>query len=455
VFKNIFAPLKTLFVLPEFYPHPGGGIATYYLHFLPLLAQSGCTVKVLVGSGFTQGEETHYYNGLEIEYLKPQLFTKYRALFKKLDLAPEIHRHLAAAWALYDQAAGGNDYDLVETTDWGYGYVPWVLEKRKPVIVRLHGSCAQIDTVDPRQGFGFWADLSRALETSTLPLADQCITYSPNNRHFWKRRLDLNASYIPPIFNMESADTRTDHSIPQTPYLLVVGRIQNWKGPEILCQALEKASCRYPIYWIGRDTDFQKKKQSYNQYLKQKYPGIWGGKIIPVGHKPHRQVLNWMRQARFGIIPSTWDMFNFTALEWLSLGKPVICSKGAGAWELVDQSQGGALFDAGDANRLAEIISQWSALPDDTIQSVGHAGKCNIRSILNPEQIIQQNLAIYRRLTDQHKTITFKADSNWAHGLWLPENTPSSRQATMQQWPLREITGQIWTRILEKLRGKP
>jgi glycosyltransferase involved in cell wall biosynthesis len=445
--------LKVLVILPEFYPNPGGGIATFYLHLLPLLVQSGHSIKVLVGSEFTQGEENLRYAGIDIELLKPAKFASYLFQLRKLDLVPEIQRRLAAAWAMYDQAAAGRAYDLIESTDWGLGYVPWVLEKRKPVIVRLHGSCAQIATYDPPKGLRFQDDLLRALEAGTLPLADQCITYSRNNQDFWKSALGLEASYIPPAYNFSSKDMPAEDTVPKTPYILVVGRIQQWKGPEILCQALEKASCPYPVYWIGRDTDFRTKGQSCNQYLMKKYPGLWGRKIIPAGQKSCSMIRAWMQHARFGIVPSTWDVFNFTAIEWLSTGKPVICSKGAGAWELVDQARGGAVFEPSDTDQLAEIISRWSALSDAALQSVGSAGQCSIQSILNPGQIIEQNLAIYQTLTDRHKPAAAPT-LNWLHGCWMPADAPGSRPAAMKQWPIREITWHVWTRVLEKLRGK-
>jgi glycosyltransferase involved in cell wall biosynthesis len=178
--------MNILFILPEYYPHPGGGLATYYLEIIPEIVRQGHQVKVIVGSGVVMGEQTYEVGQVSIEYLKPTLFKKYLDKYKKLSLFPELQKHLAAAWAMWEQANHGVSYDIVETTDWGLGFAPWIMNPEgPPVITTLHGSIGQIEYFEPRTGYEIHGDFVRMLELSCLRHIDLVFSYSSTNTRFW------------------------------------------------------------------------------------------------------------------------------------------------------------------------------------------------------------------------------------------------------------------------------
>lgn len=431
---------KILFILPEFYPHPGGGIATFYLNLLPKLKEIGISPVVWVGSAFTLGEGSFEYQGIPVRQLPPEQFQKYDKKFQRLNLYPYLQKHLSAAWVLHELASQEPGIDLVETVDWGLGYIPWVLDPTRKVITRLHGSIAQIETFDPKPGMELYGDIARMVEYATLPYAN-LLTHSKNNQLFWQDQLGKKVDLIDPVFSFSEGvkDGETD----QEPYALVVGRIQHWKGPQVLCEALKLAPDPIKFYWIGRDTDYLEKGSSFSQYLSDKYPEIWGKKIVPLGPKPNTETLSWMKNARFGLVSSTWDMFNLTTLEWLSLEKPLICSKGAGAWNIVEKA-GGAVFDPNNPDQLAGLIRKYQT--SEELPVLAYLQQYDEATLL------EETSRFYQRVLDQP---TEKAmPPEWALSLILPSDAEGGREAAMDQWPLKEILSYTSRRLMKKIRGK-
>jgi glycosyltransferase involved in cell wall biosynthesis len=433
--------MRVLFLLPEFHPHPGGGIATYYLNLLPKLAEMGISPVVWIGSAFTIGEGSFEYQGIPVRQLPPEQFHKHLRRFQGLNLYPDLQKHLAAAWALYELASREQDIDLVETVDWGLGYIPWILDPSRKVITRLHGSIAQIETYDPKPGMELYGDITRIVEYATLPYAN-LLTHSKNNQIFWEKQLGKKVDLIDPVFSFseEIQDAVTD----QEPYALVIGRIQHWKGPQVLCEALKHIPNPIKFYWIGRDTDYLEKGSSFTRYLSEKYPDIWGKKVIPLGPRPNTKTLAWMKNAKFGLVSSTWDMFNLTALEWLSLEKPLICSKGAGAWNIVEKA-GGAVFEPDNPGQLADLIREFQASKELPIpaylQQYDEAG------------LLEETKHFYQRVLDQPAEKA--APPQWALNLVMPSDSAGGREAAMDQWPLKEILSYSAKRLLKKLQDKP
>lgn len=433
--------MKISFLLPEFHPHPGGGIATFYLNLLPKLKDAGISPVVWVGSAFTLGDGTFEYQGIPVKQLPQEAFLKHLKGFQRLNLYPDLQKHLAAAWALYELASQEQDIDLIETVDWGLGYIPWVLDPSRKVITRLHGSIAQIETFDPKAGMGLYGDITRLLEYSTLPFSN-LITYSENNRIFWEGKLAQSIERIDPVYSFPQnvPEIETDPA----PYALVVGRIQHWKGPQVLCEALKQVPDSIKFYWIGRDTDYLAKGRSFSRFLSEKYPGIWGKKVIPLGSRPNAETLSWMKNARFGLVSSTWDMFNLTALEWLSLGKPLICSKGAGAWNIVEKA-GGAVFDPNNPGQLAALIREFQASEELPVPAYLQQ--------YNEAKLLEGNLRFYQRVLEQPAEKA--APPQWALNLVMPSNSKGGREAAMDQWPLKEILSYTSRRLMKKILGKP
>ncbi|MFA6087623.1 glycosyltransferase family 4 protein [Mucilaginibacter sp.] len=440
--------MNILFILPEYYPHSGGGISTYYDQYIRALQPYCNKIKVIVGSGYTHADNAFEHNGISVEYLKPALYQKYLNKFKLYDLLPDFKRDIAAAWAMWEQARQGDGFDLIECTDFSLGFIPWVVDHAKPVITRLHGSAGQISLHEP----GIPADLSASFFQQTefllLPKCDQLISHSEANRQFWNNSFNLNK-----VVKVNAVYTDVYEPLPlsqRESFGLVTARLQRWKGPVELCKAYRLLKDTPPIKWIGRDTVYEKGITT-GSYLKQNFSDIWGNHIIYHPPVPRAQLLQLQQKAKFGLVPSTWDMFNFTCVEFMAAGIPAICSDGAGAADLVQHNKNGFKYAGDDIQALANCLETINNLTGQDYNRIAGAALETIKTELSPGNVMPVNLELYQTTISTFKPIPSNA---YFDALYKPSDQNHPISSILNKQSLKKLTKYYADRIRSKLLGK-
>ncbi|MBC1225148.1 glycosyltransferase [Nostoc sp. UCD121] len=439
--------MRLLFIIPEYPPHSGGGIATFYSNTLPEIVAQGHQVDVLVGSAFTSKLPNYQKDGVNVEFLNDNLISSNLYKFNRYQAIPEFQRHLAAAWTAWEQVNKGQGYDLVETTDWGMLFAPWIISPESPpTVVQLHASIGQIDFHDPQVDSQLQGNLVRLLEVNLLSVADQLQTYSQSNAQAWKQLIGRDVSYIPPAMPL----VPNIQPFKKSAHGLVVGRIQYWKGTTIVCEALRLLGEKAPIIdWIGRDTTYRDSNTSMASYLAQTYPDIWGNKTQPLGTFSPEETRQLQAMAKFIIVPSIWDVFNYTCVEGMAQGQTVLCSLGAGAADLITDEVNGLTFTAGDAQSLAnrlDILLSWS---QGKQEKIGKAAQETIETFLNPKLIAQQRLEVYEKLIKHGKHSV--SPNSWLIEAVSPQKPLEKPLAFLDYLPLRELANYLLERSLKKL----
>lgn len=429
--------MKILFILPEFLPQTGGGIITYYQHLLPELVSLGHQVHVYVGSPFSTKLEDYEVSGITVRFLDPSTVTNRLDHFGSYKALPELQRHLASAWAIWEQVNEGQNYDIIDTTDWGLLFVPWIVEEDSPpTIVQLHGSIGQIDYYDPLGGDELKGHLTRLLEVQLLSFADELQAHSTNNANEWNRLTNRKIHYSPPAW---SPHQNTYTLSERTPNGLVVGRIQYWKGPIVLCEAMRLLGKTAPVIdWIGRDTTYIKASESMSAYLSQNFPDVWGSKVRPVGPCSPEETARRQALAAFCVIPSVWDVFNFTCVEEMGCGQAVICSTGAGASGLIKDGENGLPFPANDAEALAGKLEQLLSMTTVQRESMGRAARETILSTLNPAVVAEHRIKRYESLIARGRHLSRLPA--WVTDSVRPHEPLSNPLAFLDNLPLRELS---------------
>jgi glycosyltransferase involved in cell wall biosynthesis len=439
--------MNLLFVIPEYPPQSGGGIATFYRHFLPELARQGHQVHAIVGSALSGSFPSYAADGITVEALDANALGRNLIRFDRYRALPELQRHLAAAWTAWEQTQGGTGYDLVETSDWGLLFVPWIASSHSPpTIVQLHASIGQIDFYDPQTDNQLQGGLVRLIEADLLTLADELQTYGQANGQTWQQRTQREVRYIPPPLAMPLAGKAVEPST----HGLVVGRIQYWKGPTTLCEAMQIMGNAAPsIDWLGRDTVYQEAGISMATHLQHIYPAIWGNKIKPIGTLPPRETQQLQAKAAFVIVPSIWDVFNLTAAEAMSQGQVVLCSEGAGAASLIADGVNGFTFAANDPAALAQSLEKILELSSDEKIQIGTAARLTIQTRLSPEDITQQRIQAYEKLIQIGKFPHRPHD--WLLNAVCPSAPLDKPLAFLDRLPLKELSRYVVNRSLKKL----
>jgi glycosyltransferase involved in cell wall biosynthesis len=451
--------LRVLFILPEFFPITGGGICTYYNQLIPMLKnETGWEIIVIQGSAFDSKGGEKEWAEIPIHYLPPDEYAIQKRKFPQLGIFPELQNHVASAWAMYNKAQSLNlTFDLVITTDWGLNFIPWIIKNSIPVIVHLHGSIGQIDHYEPKKGLEILAALYLNLEINLFSYANSLVTHSDKNINFWHSRIlrKNNFHLIPPTI-LDPIDVKEPVVEAITVIGLVVGRIQYWKGPIHLCQAVQQLSendkNKLKIYWIGRDTFYHDANSNMTTYLSKTFPEIWGKTIIPIGEKTHSEIETLYPSVDFGIVPSTWDMFNLSAVEHLFHKKPLICSSNIGASDFFGLAPDIILY-----NKLEELTNGLKVLINTDKTKLVAMGKRNYQFARNE---FDNATTLKKHIETIKSTVSdFKPELNLATKFsWLiPQENEiklNSKEVLLESWPLKEIMSILLKRIKSRVFKK-
>ena len=439
---------RFLFVLPEYPPDHGGGIATYYGALLPALAALGHRVDVLVGSAFVSNEPDYERDGVRVSSVDRDSVLGIAAGFPQYVALPGLRLALAAGWALHERADAGRGYDLVEVTDWGLSFVPWVVQAEAPVTVQLHGSSGQIDLREPDPALALEGHVTRLLEAALLRSADCLRTHSQANRWEWSAITGREVELAPPPLPARPDEAGEDER--RGEWGVVVGRIQEWKGPLVLCEALRRLGKDAPqIRWVGRDVAAGRHGRSMSEYLRQQYPDIWGSAVEPIGQVTPAEVVRFQSRAAFAVVPSTWDVCNLAAAEAMRAGTPVVCSRGAGISDFVTDGLNGLTFPSGDAEALADRLATIRTMPRERLRALGAAARETAAATFAPATVAA-------RLADAYAAVRKRDDLSpdpWAAAAASPDFSAVATAggvggslAFLHRQPLRDLAEYVLRR---------
>jgi glycosyltransferase involved in cell wall biosynthesis len=346
---------------------------------------------------------------------------------------------------MFEQAGRGAGFAAVETTDWGLLFVPWVVEHSVPVVLQMHGSCGQIDLHDPVAGEELQGHLIRLIERGGVAHADVVQTYSSANAAFWQSQSGKPVDFVPPAF----AVPVTDAIGPRNGRGLVVGRVQRWKGPQVLCEALALLGVAAPrIDWIGRDTVYGARSQSTAQLLARRFPEVWGTRVAPRPPESPSAIGVRQREAEFVVVPSTWDVFNFTCVEAMAAGTPVVCSDGAGASQWIEDGVNGFLFESENARSLAGALRRLMALDGAQRRAIGQRGRETVRAALDPEAIAERRAHVYATVRASASAI---GRTDWLRRAVGPADEQLDGRRLLDHLPLRSLSLYVLRRAAQRV----
>jgi len=436
--------VRVLIITPEYPPDHGGGIITYYRELVPALVAQGCKVTILKGSAYTHGKANQTIDGVCVKYLESQRFEKWLECLITLEMMPQLRRHLATAFALHEQAWEGEGFDAVEVVDWGMQFLPWAISSKAPFLVQLHGSDGQIALHDPcigREGEGVFSSL---LERAGLGDAPNVCGLSKLNSGWWASHLSREVHYIPPPFRVKVPDLSSHRN-----GWMAFGRVQQWKGPQTACDAWQLLGEKAPeLHWYGRSMVHGESGNSMADWLRHRYPEIWGTKVIHYLPVPPAEVSALMAKAKVVLVPSLWDTFNLVTAEAMAHECVAVVSDGAGSVDLVEHGVNGFVFPAGNSAALAELVQEVESLPEKKKRSIGKQAAETVSGKLNPRIVAKEKIKLYQM-----------AKLSNAKGEWLnkalfscAENINRKQFAFLDQQPLLGLVKYVTIRSINKVK---
>jgi len=163
----------------------------------------------------------------------------------------------------------------------------------------------------------------------------------------------------------------------QQPVFLFIGQIVSRKGIEFLieaCSLLKKQGDRqFTLLIVGKGPE----RPALEALVQQE--GLEES-IRWVGEVEYNQLGACFEQADVFVSPTLEDIWGMVVPEAMAFGKPVLCSKWAGATEIMVDGDNGYIFDPYDVEQLAALMDRFVAEPS-LIERMGDRSKelsCNL-----------------------------------------------------------------------------
>lgn len=151
------------------------------------------------------------------------------------------------------------------------------------------------------------------------------------------------------------------------PIFLFVGQIIPRKGLKNLlaaCSILKQQGYQdYTLAIVG-DGEQRSELEAFVKESDLEQQVIWMGNI------PYRLLGAYFQFADVFIFPTYDDIWGMVLTEAMAFGKPVICSTGAGAMEMVDEGVNGFVYETDRVDLLAQYMTRFLDTPE-LIQRMG------------------------------------------------------------------------------------
>lgn len=171
--------------------------------------------------------------------------------------------------------------------------------------------------------------------------------------------------------SQSSEKTGLDPLKPQHPIFLCVGVIENRKGIRELLEACallkSQGHHNYSVVLVGDGWQRQELENLTKQYDLQE-------QVTWVGWVEYSHLGRYFALADVFIFPTLEDIWGMVVLEAMVFGKPILCSKWAGATEMVIDGKNGFIFDPHSAQETAAMMSRFIE-NQSIISEMGHESK--------------------------------------------------------------------------------
>lgn len=185
--------------------------------------------------------------------------------------------------------------------------------------------------------------------------------------------------------------------------VLMIGRLNHWKGQEILIEAVSKmAPCEKELLEVrivgstfNQQDDF---RERLNALIEERsLTGIV--KIEPFETDPSFS----FRNSDLVVVPSRLpEPFGNVAVEAMAFAKPVVASRHGGLTEIVSEGETGRLFEPGDVGELCNILEDFLR-NSELYRSYGVAGRQRFERLFTTEQSSRAFVAAMSELAFEAK----------------------------------------------------
>ena len=408
----------------EYPPQKGlGGVGTYTQRLAGALGRAGHEVIVLAGP--SEGTEIEQQNvtvhRIAARY-DPPFTTRgarwlyWRVLVRLLERANPLVWH----WLRWDLASRGalveihrqTPLDVVEAPEHAANGLCVGMDGRWPMAVRIHGPWDLFFGINRSEGMALNKLLAN-LERRSAKCADVLTTPSRAMARFMQARWHLaEQPTVIPNF-MDVPDQPPPLPGPdEAPRIVCAGRLERFKGQDILVQAFERVARKHPrakLVLIGPDQ--WSRKQQFSALVDQLVPDPEVRSRVELqGPQPLATTQEELAKAAIAVVPSPgFESFSFSTLEAMAAGRPTICSRMGAMPELLDYGRCGRIVPPADPVALSEELDY--LLSDcSSCEKLGRLAHERAKAMYDTSAVLPLFVQSYERARDEARARVRKLD---------------------------------------------
>jgi glycosyltransferase involved in cell wall biosynthesis len=404
--QNELDRLKIILVYPGYPPEEqtGGGISTFAQEAAQGLIEAGHKVVVISRSIKNSIESEIENKNLKI-YRVPEetkLSKKFKVLTFRKAGAFLYSRRVQQLIKNIEEKDG--PVDVIECGDWGAEAINLVKLYKDRLLIRCHTPSFISEKYNPSNK-PYLSKFIKFLEKHTLKNVSYLASPSISLMLEIKKQLKIRGKVTiqPYPLKIDSAPYKKEYlhrfSTERPFKILVAGRLEERKGQDIVCRAINLlVQKKYPIkiFFAGADTllgdekTFQSKLLNILNAHAQK-------KVYFLGHVSRNAFLRMYPEFDCYIMSSRFESLGFVVLEAMRAGLPVIASNMCEMPRLIQEGLNGNLFELNDFRELASKIENLIQNPNKA-EMMGKSARNYIKEYINKEQPIQQMISLYYQL---------------------------------------------------------
>ncbi|WP_026504715.1 glycosyltransferase family 4 protein [Butyrivibrio sp. NC3005] len=388
--------MNIVYVLPEFVTDkPYGGLAVYYDNISRLLAENGHNIMIVVLAH--KNDIIQYYHRItvykvkdEIENVNPSIPGSYMR-----------KRSLILNSFVYKLLEKGIRIDLIQYPN----FMALGFDRLKlPTVIRVSSFRPLLRYAD-KEYFDIHKEyksekIADFLEDISVIKAD--FVYSPSEttaklvQLSTGRNIEVIESPFYPKFISECKENKINNL---DKYILTFGSIKILKGIRLIGDGIHEVLEEFPnLKWlfIGREWNWitdEGYEVSPSAYIKTK-AGEYSDRCLFIGEVTKEELIPYIRNCLFCVMPSRVDNLPNTCIEAMALGKIVIGTKGASFEQLIEDGKNGFLIERENVKQLVDKIIYVNNLDTSKIRQIEEAAVQRIHK-MNPIRICEQLERIY------------------------------------------------------------
>lgn len=391
--------MKILLLSGELIPERAGGVAAYTATIAPALAARGHDVHVLSCAAEHERRDDHargvwwHRRRLPLPERHGRL-RRYRQSVIRITTAVTYRRELQRL---------RTRFDVIETPEWLAESLLIGRTTRVPIVAHLHTPLHVLFSFDvPHFGrdlrFADWLERSAVRGATVVTSASSLLTETLK-ADGWLRQCP---TIIPLPIDVDGWDGVGDVR-DADPNVLIVGRLEPRKAPELVVEAAEILGPDVPglrLTFVGRSRG-RRNRTPYGDWLAAlaENKGVTADFVPQISHHDIRDLYG---RARVVAVPSHFESFSIAALEALAAARPVVFTSRVGAAEVLRGTGAGTEVPPNDAHAIAEALRPY-LLDARRATEAGTIGRGVARKRLSPDIIAEQRERSYEEAIAHRK----------------------------------------------------